>query len=79
MIAASSSAFRDVFTDESVTRIGTLASEHLDYQRNQQYSVTALKETTGTISERYAYDALTVLAGSGNALSESAYIHKKND
>ncbi|QDS94245.1 hypothetical protein FF011L_30240 [Roseimaritima multifibrata] len=49
-------------------RAGTLATERLYYHRNQQYSVTALTDTTGTISERYAYDAygkLTVLAGGG--------------
>ena len=46
------------------------------YQSNQQYSITALTDATGTISERYAYDAygkLTVLDGSGTVLSGSAY------
>ncbi|QDS94253.1 tRNA(Glu)-specific nuclease WapA precursor [Roseimaritima multifibrata] len=57
-------------------RAGTLATERLYYHRNQQYSVTALTDTTGTISERYAYDAYgkpTVLTGSGTVLSGSAY------
>ncbi|WP_218932629.1 RHS repeat domain-containing protein [Roseimaritima multifibrata] len=57
-------------------RAGTLATERLYYHRNQQYSVTALTDTTGAISERYAYDAygeLTVLAGGGTVLSGSAY------
>ncbi|WP_162006841.1 RHS repeat-associated core domain-containing protein [Roseimaritima sediminicola] len=46
------------------------------YQSNQQYSVTALTDTTGAIMERYAYDAygkLTVTDGSGTTLAGSAY------
>ena len=46
------------------------------YQSNGQYSVTALTDATGSITERYAYDAygkLTVLDGSGTVLSGSAY------
>jgi len=46
------------------------------YQSNGQYSVTALTDTTGTISERYAYTAygeLTVFDGGGTVLGGSAY------
>lgn len=77
--AASSPTYRYVYAsyiDEPVMRVGALATERLYYHRNQQYSVTALTDSTGTISERYAYDAygkLTVLAGGGTVLSGSAY------
>src|SRR6056297_718985 len=46
------------------------------YQSNGQYSVTALTDATGSITERYAYDAygkLTMTDGSGSVLSVSAY------
>src|SRR6056297_2469401 len=46
------------------------------YQSNEQYSITALTDATGSISERYAYDAygkLTVLDGGGTVLGGSAY------
>src|SRR6056297_2048902 len=46
------------------------------YQSNGQYSVTALTAATGTIAERYAYEAygkVTVLDGGGTVLGGSAY------
>lgn len=45
------------------------------YHRNQQYSVTAITTSTGTIAERYAYSACgqpTILDGSGSVLSTSS-------
>lgn len=56
--------------------VSRTSSGERTYQSNQQYSVIALTDTTGTISERYAYDAygkLSVFAGGGSALSASAY------
>jgi len=63
------------YVDEPVLRIDSSGAE-LYYHRNQQYSITALTDATGTISERYAYDAygkLTVLDGGGTVLGGSAY------
>jgi RHS repeat-associated protein len=45
------------------------------YHRNQQYSVTAITTSTGSIAERYAYSAYgqpTVLDASASVLSSSA-------
>ncbi len=45
------------------------------YQGNQQYSITALTNGSGTIVERYAYDAYgtsTITDGSGTARTSSA-------
>ncbi|WP_153558974.1 RHS repeat-associated core domain-containing protein [Roseimaritima sediminicola] len=77
--AASSPTYRYVYAsyiDEPVMRAGSTSTAKLYYHRNQQYSVTALTDTTGSIAERYAYDAygkLTVTDGSGNSISGSAY------
>ncbi len=77
--AASSPTYRYVYAsyiDEPVMRAGSTSTAKLCYHRNQQYSVTALTDTTGTISERYAYDAygkLSVFDGGGSVLSGSAY------
>jgi len=76
--AASSPTYTYVYgsyIDEMVLRTDS-SSNKLYYHRNQQYSITALTDATGTISERYAYDAygkLTVLDGGGTVLGGSAY------
>jgi RHS repeat-associated protein len=77
--AATTPTFRYVFAsyiDEPVVRKtagtgGTLVYFH----RNQQYSVTAVTTSTGSIAERYAYSAYgqpTVLDASASVLSSSA-------
>ncbi|MFG0262106.1 MAG: RHS repeat-associated core domain-containing protein [Novipirellula sp. JB048] len=76
---ASSPTYRYVYAsyiDEPVMRAGSTSTARLYYHRNQQYSVTALTDTTGSIVERYAYDAygkLTVTDGAGTSVSGSAY------
>ena len=45
------------------------------YHRTQQYSITALTDSSGEIVERYAYDAydgLSMLDGSGTARAATA-------
>jgi RHS repeat-associated protein len=45
------------------------------YQRNQQFSITAVTTSSGSVAERYAYTAYgqpTILDGSGSVLSSSA-------
>ncbi len=45
------------------------------YHRNQQYSITAVTTSSGSVAERYAYTAYgqpTILDGSGSVLSSSA-------
>jgi RHS repeat-associated protein len=45
------------------------------YQSNQQYSITAVTTSSGSVAERYAYTAYgqpTILDGSGSVLSSSA-------
>lgn len=45
------------------------------YHRNQQYSITAVTTSTGSIAERYAYSAYgqpTVLDASASVLTSSA-------
>ncbi len=77
--AASSPTYRYVYAsyiDEPVMRAGSTSTAKLYYHRNQQYSVTALTDTTGTISERYAYDAygkVSVFDSGGTSLPASAY------
>src|SRR6056297_3546868 len=64
------------YIDEPIMRASSLSTAKLYYHRNGQYSITALTDATGTIAERYAYDAygkLTVLDGGGTVLSNSAY------
>jgi|SRR6056297_597342 len=63
------------YIDKPVLRTDS-GGDQLYYHRNGQYSVIALTDATGSISERYAYDAygkLTVLDGGGTVLSNSAY------
>ncbi len=45
------------------------------YQRNQQYSITTVTTSSGSVAERYAYTAYgqpTILDGSGSVLSSSS-------
>jgi RHS repeat-associated protein len=45
------------------------------YHRNQQFSITAVTTSSGSVAERYAYTAYgqpTILDGSGSVLSNSA-------
>lgn len=61
------------YIDEPVVRDGTGGLRY--YHRGQQYSVTALTDSSGGIVERYAYDAygnLSVFDGSGTARTTTA-------
>ncbi|WP_182869636.1 RHS repeat-associated core domain-containing protein [Stieleria mannarensis] len=61
------------YIDEPVVRDGTGGLRY--YHRTQQYSVNALTDSSGTIKERYAYDAyggLSVFDGSGTARTKTA-------
>ena len=61
------------YIDEPVMRGGSGGLRY--YHRNQQYSVIALTNGGGTVTERYAYDAYgtpTVLDASGSPLASSA-------
>lgn len=61
------------YIDEPVVRDGSGGLRY--YHRNQQYSVTALTNGSGTITERYAYTAYgqpTFFDGSGTVISASA-------
>ncbi len=64
------------YIDEPVVRkaAGTSGTIHY-YHRNQQYSITAVTTSSGSVAERYAYTAYgqpTLLDGSGSVLSSSA-------
>ncbi|AMV32618.1 tRNA nuclease WapA precursor [Pirellula sp. SH-Sr6A] len=64
------------YIDEPVVRkaAGTSGTIHY-YHRNQQYSITAITTSSGSVAERYAYTAYgqpTILDGSGSVLSSSA-------
>jgi RHS repeat-associated protein len=64
------------YIDEPVVRkaAGTSGTIHY-YHRNQQYSITAVTTSSGSVAERYAYTAYgqpTILDGSGSVLSSSA-------
>ncbi|XZE45804.1 RHS repeat domain-containing protein [Pirellulaceae bacterium SH467] len=64
------------YIDEPVVRkaAGTSGTIHY-YQSNQQYSITAVTTSLGSVAERYAYTAYgqpTILDGSGSVLSSSA-------
>ncbi|WP_197455952.1 RHS repeat protein [Stieleria neptunia] len=61
------------YIDEPVVRDGTGGLRY--YHRTQQYSITALTDSSGTIKERYAYDAygnLSIFDGSGAARTSTA-------
>ncbi|OYP36784.1 hypothetical protein CGZ80_06960 [Rhodopirellula sp. MGV] len=74
--AASSPTYDYVYAsyiDEPVMRSGSGGNRY--YHRNQQYSITALTDSSGGIVERYAYDAygnLSVFDGSGTARTATA-------
>ncbi|MDV6034514.1 MAG: hypothetical protein F9B45_31350 [Phycisphaera sp. RhM] len=59
--------------DEPVVRDVTGGLRY--YHRGQQYSINALTDSSGTIKERYAYDAfgnLSMFDGSGTARTSTA-------
>ncbi|WP_197454749.1 RHS repeat domain-containing protein [Stieleria varia] len=61
------------YIDEPVLRTGGSGNRY--FHRNQQYSITALTDTSGTIQERYAYSAygmLSIFDGSGTARTSTA-------
>ncbi len=61
--APGSSAYRYLYAsyiDEPVMRWTTSSSTPVYYHRNQQYSVTALTDASGSVLERYAYSAYGV-------------------
>ncbi len=74
--AASSPTYTYVYAsyiDEPVMRGGSGGLRY--YHRNQQYSITALTNGSGTITERYAYSAYgtpTITDSSGTELTSSA-------
>ncbi len=76
--APASSTYRYVYAsyiDEPVMRWTTSSSTAVYYHRNQQYSVTALTDSSGAVLERYAYTAYgvpTIANASGGVLSSSA-------
>jgi RHS repeat-associated protein len=78
--AATTPTFRYVYAsyiDEPVVRKTAGTGETLVYfHRNQQYSITAVTTSAGTISERYAYTAYgqpTTLDASGTVLQTSNF------
>ncbi len=62
------------------TAAGAVAAgtdERFYYHRNQQYSITALTDNTGSVVERYAYTAYgapTILDGPGTTTRTSSFI-----
>ena len=61
------------YIDEIILRTGSGGNRY--YHRNQQYSVTALTNASGAITERYAYAAYgrpVFFDGSGTTLTASA-------
>ncbi|MFO0943687.1 MAG: RHS repeat-associated core domain-containing protein [Pirellulales bacterium] len=75
--APASSTYRYLYAsyiDEPVMRWTTSSSTAVYYHRNQQYSVTALTDSSGAVLERYAYTAYgvpTIANASGGVLSSS--------
>jgi len=62
------------YIDEPILKDGTGGSVY--YSRNQQYSVTALSNSTGSVGERYAYDAygdLNIFDAAGTLRASSAF------
>ena len=77
--APSSPLYRYVYAsyiDEPVVRKGTGTGGTIHYyHRNQQYSITAVTTSAGTVAERYAYSAYgepTILDGSGSTIVSSS-------
>ncbi len=74
--AATSPTYNYVYAsyiDEPVYRDGTGGTRY--YHRNQQYSITALTDSSATIKERYAYDAYgipTITDASGTVRATTA-------
>ncbi|WP_218933574.1 RHS repeat-associated core domain-containing protein [Rubripirellula lacrimiformis] len=61
------------YVDEPVVRAGGSGLRY--YHRNQQYSIIALTNASGTVMERYAYSAYgtpTIMDASGTVLAASA-------
>ena len=61
------------YIDEPVMRAGGSGDRY--YHRNQQYSVVALTDSSGSIKERYSYSAFgtpAILDASGSTLTTSA-------
>ena len=64
---------RDRFIDEPVMRAGVGDLRY--YHRTQQYSITALTDSSGNVTERYAYTAYgtpTITGSAGAKLASSA-------
>ena len=66
------------YIDEPILKDGTFATGTgiVYYHRNQQYSITALTDSTGTVVERYAYSPYgetTILDGVGTVLPATAF------
>jgi RHS repeat-associated protein len=62
------------YIDEPIFKRGTGGDVY--YSRNQQYSITALTDSTGNVVERYSYDAhgtLTIFNGTGNTITATAF------
>jgi RHS repeat-associated protein len=76
--APASSTYRYIYgsyIDEPVMRWQTSNSTPVYYHRTQQYSITAITSSTGSVLERYAYSAYgvpTIANASGTALTSSA-------
>jgi YD repeat-containing protein len=81
--APASSTYRYIYAsyiDEPVMRWQTSGSVRVYYHRNQQYSVTALTNSSGTVVERYAYTAYgvpTIANASGTVLTSSYWVRRK--
>ena len=57
--------------------VGAGTDERFYYHRNQQYSVTALTDAAGAVTERYAYTAYgepTILDGAGTTTRTASFI-----
>ncbi len=76
--APASSTYRYLYSsyiDEPIMRWTTSSSTAVYYHRNQQYSVTALTDASGSVLERYAYTAYgvpTIVNATGTVLSTSS-------
>jgi RHS repeat-associated protein len=77
--APASSTYRYIYAsyiDEPVMRWQTSNSTPVYYHRTQQYSITAITSSTGSVLERYAYTAYglpSFFDGSGSSLQTSNF------
>lgn len=77
--APASSTYRYLYAsyiDEPIMRWNISSSSAVYYHRNQQYSVTALTDASGSALERYGYTAYgvpTIANSSGTVISATAY------